>query len=136
MLFSQINTQTMHIKSIAHNRIAMYVFPKTLYPGGTRTPGLLFPRRMRCPLRHSGRARNGYVFNPTLLSVVRNEERRRQRPRCRRPTSSGPRSASPPFLLQTLPEELRLREAADETLQVSILLKIPLRQKSFGIFLE
>jgi hypothetical protein len=46
---SQVNRQTMHTKSIIHNNIAM-IFRKTIYPVRDSNPGLLFPRRMRCPL--------------------------------------------------------------------------------------
>jgi hypothetical protein len=52
-LFSQINTQTMHIKSITHNSIAMCSL-KIFIPLRNSNPGLLFLRRMRCPLHHTG----------------------------------------------------------------------------------
>jgi hypothetical protein len=55
---SQVNTQTMHTKSITHNSI----FPKILIPWRDSNPGLLFLRRMRCPLRHAARA-DSFIHN-------------------------------------------------------------------------
>jgi hypothetical protein len=55
-LFLLFNTQTMHIKSF-YTQQNCYVPLKTLYPGGIQTRVFLFLRRMRCPLRHSARAK-------------------------------------------------------------------------------
>jgi hypothetical protein len=59
-LFLFFNTQAMHLKSFKK------VFPKNLTPRRDSNPGLLFLRRMWCPLRHADRALVTFLQITTL----------------------------------------------------------------------
>jgi hypothetical protein len=52
-LFIFFDTETIHFKPII--LVHCYVFPKNHLPRRDSNPGLLFLRRMRCPLRHADR---------------------------------------------------------------------------------